>query len=278
MNDAAKVALPGTWTTADGREAGAWLRPITGADQAAIIDRIGRDPAPVLATDLIGACVLLEDGEPLGSDASRALSVGERETVLWRMRAMLSGDRIDAVVTCPTCDEKVSIEFNVADFLDLASVDTPGVVAEQVGGRLVEFRVPSGGDLEDLARRRVVDIEQAEAELAAACLLSVDGQSPTVDDIAELAGPVGERMAALEPSAELLFDSVCPVCGSPITASLDATGFLLEEMATGARYLFHEVHVLASTYHWSEGEILDLTPRRRHLYLDLISDAGGHAS
>jgi hypothetical protein len=278
MDDAAKVALPGTWKTADGREAGAWLRPITGADQAAIIDRIGRDPAPVLATDLIGACVLLEGGEPLGSDAARALSVGERETVLWRMRAMLSGDRIDAVVTCPACDEKVSIESHVADFLELASVRTREVVAERVGGRLVEFRVPSGGDLEDLARRHVVDIEEAEAELAAACLLSVDGQSPTVDDIAELAAPIGERMAALDPAAELLFDSVCPACGFPITASLDATGFLLEEMATGARYLFHEVHVLASNYHWSEDEILDLTPRRRHLYLDLINDASGHTS
>ena len=44
MDDAAKVALPGTWTTADGREAGAWLRPITGADQAAIIDRIRPRP------------------------------------------------------------------------------------------------------------------------------------------------------------------------------------------------------------------------------------------
>ena len=123
-----------------------------------------------------------------------------------------------------------------------------------------------------------VDIEQAEAELAAACLLSVDGRSPTVDDIAELGGPIGERMAALDPAAELLFESVCPVCGFPITASLDATGFLLEEMASGARYLFHEVHILASTYHWSESEILDLTPRRRHLYLDLINDAGGQAS
>jgi hypothetical protein len=231
----------------------------------------------VIATDLIGACVLLEGGEPLGSDAARALPVGERETVLWRMRSMLSGDRIDAVVTCPGCDEKVSIEFHVADLLGLGSAHTPQVVAERVGGRLVEFRLPSGGDLEDLARRRVVDIEQSEAELAAACLLSVDGRPPTAHDIAELAGPIGERMAELEPSAELLFDSVCPVCDLPITASLDATGFLLEEMATSARYLFHEVHVLASTYHWSEGEILDLTPRRRHLYLDLINDASGRA-
>ncbi len=261
----------------DGREAIAWLRPITGADQAAIIDRIGRDPAPVIATDLIGACVLLEGGEPLGTQGARGLSVGERETVLWRMRAMLSGDRIDAVVTCPACDEKVSIEFQVADFLELGSVRTRGVVAERVGGRMVEFRVPNGGDLEDLAGRRV-DIEQAEAELAAACLLSVDGRSPTVDDIAELGGPIGDRMAALDPAAELLFESVCPVCDFPITASLDATGFLLEEMASGARYLFHEVHILASTYHWSESEILDLTPRRRHLYLDLINDAGGQAS
>ena len=73
MDDAAKVALPGTWTTEDGREASAWLRPITGADQAAIIDRIGRDPAPVIATDLIGACVLLEGGEPLGTQAARGL-------------------------------------------------------------------------------------------------------------------------------------------------------------------------------------------------------------
>ena len=66
---------------------------------------------------------------------------------------MLSGDRIDAVVTCPACDEKVSIEFQVADFLELGSVRTRGVVAERVGGRMVEFRVPNGGDLEDLAGR-----------------------------------------------------------------------------------------------------------------------------
>jgi hypothetical protein len=274
MDGAARVAVPGGWPADDGETTEIWIRPLTGADEASVIERIGRSPAPVLANELIGRCVVLAGDVPIGIEAARALPAGSRETLLWRIRVLLSGDLIDASVTCPACGEKASVEIDLED-VTVGRLTPPRIHLDEIEGRRVEFRSPTGRDLEELTRGSVADLRGAAQQLAAACILAVDDAPPSDEELAALADPVGDRIATLDPAAEVLLDSRCPHCKSPFTASLDATSFLLEEIAAGARYLFEEVHVLASMYHWSEGDILDMTPRRRRTYLDLIAESSG---
>ncbi|MEQ1895103.1 MAG: hypothetical protein ABL998_21395, partial [Planctomycetota bacterium] len=56
---------------------------------------------------------------------------------------------------------------------------------------------------------------------------------------------------------------------------LDAVAFLRAEFAAARRALQEELHVLASTYHWSEAEILALPSDRRRRYVArILADRG----
>jgi hypothetical protein len=64
--------------------------------------------------------------------------------------------------------------------------------------------------------------------------------------------------------------ATCPACGIVHDIAIDPYVFLAWPLAQD---LFHEVHLLASTYHWSELEILALPQHRRRRYLKLIDQA-----
>ena len=62
-----------------------------------------------------------------------------------------------------------------------------------------------------------------------------------------------------------------PLVQQPLADSLEIAGFFWAELSTQARRLLGEVHTIASAYGWREAEILALSARRRHYYLELIS-------
>ncbi len=128
----------------------------------------------------------------------------------------------------------------------------------------VEFRLPTGADVE--AAAEADDVEAGAALLLARCVASASAGSlePAVADA------VAAEMARLDPQAELRLAAVCPECGEPVDALLDAGALVLDELAGSADGLFREVHALARHYHWSEGEILGLELGRRRRYLELL--------
>jgi hypothetical protein len=80
-------------------------------------------------------------------------------------------------------------------------------------------------------------------------------------------------VAQADPDADLQLDAPCPACGHHTSAVVDAASFLWAELDAWARGTLVEVHLLASTYGWTEPEVLSLSPRRRRHYLELA----GHA-
>jgi hypothetical protein len=100
----------------------------------------------------------------------------------------------------------------------------------------------------------------------------VDGGTVAVTELPEaFSRAVGERMAELDPmaAAELRLD--CSECGCVWQAPIDLARFVLSEVDAWARRTLHEVHQLARSYGWSEGQIVELSPRRRQYYLELSS-------
>jgi hypothetical protein len=53
---------------------------------------------------------------------------------------------------------------------------------------------------------------------------------------------------------------------------LDIITFFWMEIKTRARRLLTEVHLLARTYGWSENDILTMSPRRRTMYLQMVTE------
>jgi hypothetical protein len=53
----------------------------------------------------------------------------------------------------------------------------------------------------------------------------------------------------------------------------DVQQFVLRELRDQATFLYEDVHLVASQYHWPESGILDLPSRRRVQYAEMIAEA-----
>jgi hypothetical protein len=77
-------------------------------------------------------------------------------------------------------------------------------------------------------------------------------------------------MEALDPLAEIRISLTCPQCNHKWDAWFDIAGYFWAEIQDWAEKTLAAVHQLARAYGWSEGEILELSPVRRQLYLGMI--------
>lgn len=199
------------------------------------------------------------------------MPLGRRDAHLLALREPTFGPELQCLADCPRC--QTPVEFSVpAGELQLppANDDTP--LALTRAGLTMAFRLPNTTDLAAAATER--DPAAARRRLFARCLLAAtreDGTAVAPDDVSDdLVRAAGERMAAADAPADVVFALRCPQCGGAWEAAFDVAAFFWQELHTWARRLLREVHELASAYGWSQGEILALSPARRHAYLELI--------
>ena len=94
---------------------------------------------------------------------------------------------------------------------------------------------------------------------------------PATDLAAAEVAALSAALAEADPGAELLLELQCPACERGWWELLDVATFLWAEVEVQARRLLREVHVLARAYGWREADVLALSPRRRRLYLEMVS-------
>lgn len=239
------------------------VRPVSGA----VAELVSGPAQALLPAERLGVllqrCLLrLGPWEQPTLDQVRLLSVGDRDALALQLRGITFGDRIDGVLTCPTCSERMDVELSVASLL------LPPADSKQERG----LRPPTGVDLEEAARIAARDPAAAASHLARACVVEVGGR-PTDAMTAEEEAEVATALAALEPQSDLLLDVACPSCGATFQLPFDPGDFLLRELTAEADTLHREVHILALHYHWSERDILELPARKRRIYLDLLATA-----
>ncbi len=211
-------------------------------------------------------------GEPDVAD----WSVGHRDAALVRLYCSAPG-ALAAVAECPSCGTALDVDLDPAVFGAAAfgaavfGSDTGQriVIAEHEGYR-VAVRTPSAGDLAALAAcdpadalgwlfdRCVVSAEKAGDAVAAAEL------PPSV--VAEVETAVAEA----DPGADLSASMTCTECANRWSEPVDPVRFAWCAVESSATALATEVHTLAASYGWSEPEILELSPFRRHLYLGAV--------
>lgn len=274
---AATVTLSHGCLLGDERHRTATVRALTGADEIAIASLEEPSAAAKVTALLARSVERLGPVQPVGSDVASRLTAGDREALVLHVRRLTLGDRLACVIHCPRCREPMDLDLRVSDLLLPPLPDAPlehELELDDGGASYrIRFRLPAGADLEDSAFVAAREgIATAARRILDRCVIQV-----TRDDEAVVAVPPGlERalsaaMASRDPQAELMLRPICPACGARFEALLDAASFLFDEIGARARTLLGEVHLLARHYHWSEAEILSLTPARRHAYLSLIS-------
>jgi hypothetical protein len=202
-----------------------------------------------------------------------ALAIGERDRGLWELRERTFGPDVEGLTRCPACGERAAVQFRVSD-VRAPSAGPNGREHEHeltAGEWTLRFRLPDSRDLAAVVATGDGET-QLETHLAARCLLRAEragGEAPPEQVPAEAWDAVQNRMAELDPQAEVRFDLSCPACSHRWAELFDIAGFLWAELSALARRLLREVDVLARCYGWGEQEILRLSAARRSAYLEL---------
>lgn len=214
------------------------------------------------------ALTLWEAASPGASrDALAALSIGRRDACLLTLREWTFGPRMVSVAVCPNCSVQLEFTFNVDDVRAGDGAECPAEAAVMVAGYEVHFRLPSSADVAASVRRG-----EERRSLFERCLLKAHStQGVTTPDRlpAEVVDAVAERMAQVDPQADVQLDIACPSCRHRWRQSFDIVSYFWSEIDAWARRLLREVHVLASAYGWTEHDILALSPTRRRFYLEM---------
>lgn len=275
MSATCAITLPhGLWDGRRRRRA-AELRLPTGADEAYLLSARERSRAEQV-TGFLARCLVRVDELEADDGLARALTAGDREALLLHLRASVFGDRLACVLDCPECGERMDVDLLVSDLLvapydELRDRYTVEFDASGIRRKAV-VRLVTGADQEAAACR--AGREAGLEELIARCVLEVE--AVTGDELSPpvLADALSDRLADLDPQAEITISAVCPSCDAPLSALVDAAGILFAELTASDERLLHEVDAIARVYHWSEAEILGLDVRRRRRYLELIAGPG----
>jgi hypothetical protein len=199
------------------------------------------------------------------------LSLGQLNSHLFDVREMLLGPEMNCYAECPQCKQGLEFTIAVSAIRGGDSVE-PNEQELSLEGYELRFRLLNSLDLK--AALGASDKKAMCRMLAARCVLEArrEGKEIARDQLPDMIiTGLAARLSECDSNAEVLLDLECPSCKNRWQIALDMASFLWNELSVQVRRLLGEVHTIASAYGWQEAEILGMSARRRHIYLELIS-------
>jgi hypothetical protein len=200
------------------------------------------------------------------------LSIGERDAALLSLRAWLFGNDLEITTSCASCGEQLEAGLEINTLRSEHVGATLGAETLHSDGLSLLFRVPEVADL--LSVTAWHDEAAVSQFLMSACILEArdaDGQAVSQLELPDGAfQAVSQRMAELDPQADIVLAFLCPHCKAESAHVFDIVSLLVREVHHWAQRILRDIHALASAYGWSEESILALGPLRRQAYLDMV--------
>jgi hypothetical protein len=279
---AIEVTMPGGMVVGDCWYRTARLRSLSGYDEAFLMEEASALTPAARPTALLARCLeQLGPTAPIDARAIQSLAIGDREALLLHLRRLTFGENIAGVLSCPhpECSAKMDLPLTVSELLmppySYETLLHEAMVEDQVTQYRVSFRLPNGSDQEAAAPLAVTDTAAAADLVLERCVQEII-ELESGRALGWLPQAVKEtlpsKMVDLDPQAEILLNLTCSKCARAFVLPFDTGAYLYQEIARQAQSLYREVHLLAFHYHWSEAEILGMTARRRHRYLELLCD------
>jgi hypothetical protein len=231
----------------------------------------GRDQSPVRRALALLAAACPETR----SDDLAGLTIGRRDASLLALRERMFGPWVAGLASCGTCGEQLDVSFQLDEIRVPTSaaeqaLDAAPTIEVQKGDYQLSCRLPTSADLE-VAQR--LDGADARTALLERCVLSAEerGEPRAAAELpTSVIAAIARALSEADPQADVELALACPGCGHAWSAAFDIVSFFWHEVNAWALRTVREVHLLASAYGWSEGEILALSPRRRQTYLELV--------
>lgn len=240
------------------------MRPLSAATLLDVWERGYALPPARQALLLMAAARPEEDP---GEHARRP--VGRRDADLMTLRALTFGERLEGVVSCPSCEELLELDARLEDLRVEAAGEAPARMDVERGGCTVRFRLPTAGDL----AAAVEEDDIGPRDLLIRCVLEVvrDGEALPPEALPDdLVAAVAERMKAADPQADVRLDLTCPSCDHRWESPFDIVSYVWAEIDRWARRTLRDVHELSAAHGWSEADVLAMSAWRRRAYLNLV--------
>lgn len=207
-----------------------------------------------------------------------SISVGRRDSALLALREALFGADLSALTECPACGERVELTLSCKALREGDESEAPGPLCVAEGDWEARFRLPNSGDLAALEETSLGlstpdAVETGAAHLLERCLASVTCKGASQEPGAipgELIERIAAAMAAADPMSDIRLSLNCPSCGHGWEEPFDIVPFLWSELKLWAERTLQEIHLIASTYGWTEQQILSLSAERRAAYIERI--------
>lgn len=201
--------------------------------------------------------------------------LGRRDRALFDLREQLFGKEITGVVDCPSCRSLVEFSFETDTVrTEHASTDPFSITIE--GADEAHHRI----ELRAVTSRDLLAAPLDRLQLLERCILTIDGtpmessrmlKNEAKDQV--IRGCI-QALGEHDPQADIDLQLSCQACNARWRAQFDIASYLWREIENWAMRTLREVHLLASAYGWTEHEILKLSPRRRRVYLQMVTSDG----
>ncbi len=242
------------------------FRPANGALElrlAEVVDESGSMPQAVTLALSIALDRLA--GGPATRERTAALCVADRQFLMRELERHLGFEQGWFHSDCPACGAQFDFLLDYRDLpIQLAGDHYPFAEVEVEGKQMV-FRLPTGADQEILA-----NIPEEEATDCLVRRLACEPETlETFDEKTVTA--IEDALDRTSPAIVLAIQAACPECNANTEVNLDPYRALRND----GNQLLQDVHQIASHYHWSEADILELPRNRRLRYLELIDQTRG---
>lgn len=160
-------------------------------------------------------------------------AVGERDRLLMLLHERTFGGRYDCEARCTSCHAYMAFSFTASDIgLEPRELDADSLILTE-GRIVVKLRVPNSADITaslvaanptSALFARCVKVQSSPAHRI--------GEMRTNDLPASLRQSAIERLAALDPQADLVFELECPSCERESKVLFDPVAALLHQAAS----------------------------------------------
>lgn len=210
------------------------LRGMTGFEEEVVERRRGDGNTAALCNEIVARCLVAPGADHAAAlERVRHLPIGERDLALIAIRKASYGDRVECEVTCPACDKKTEVDFQLSA-LPLSLPAAPGQIeAALPDGTRAVLRPPTAGDQEELLGAGLETESERRSFLLGRAVMRLGEREGPLGFAQARALPVAVRTAmerAIEAAIvdlDLRMSVTCLSCGHGFSSPFDVSSFFL---------------------------------------------------
>ena len=237
---------------------------------------------PRLVTEVLTACLSDDHGSPLAASRVWSLPTSRRIASLLGLAAASESSVRRVTGRCPEedCLQRIEFDLPIEEMLALQRRAEERAWLDWENGEFsLRLRRPTGCDQREWRACSFTNPLEARSAMLRSLVVEPEaspdaarGEDRPWEETPGLAETLEGCLDEFDPLVGFSVRTFCPHCGVETDQALDLETLALSALERIQEQRLRDIHRLASRYHWSESEILGLSPERRARYLQWIQE------